>query len=198
MRRLPSAATILQALESARVNPAPSAISRSRTRPASASHLECLDISCHNPLQPCELRSEMFNQLFGLTLGPVWLEFAPIKSHEDGLPEPRSPPTGRRSAQGVRFETVPGAISPRSGVAAEIAAGPEWFRKIRRASVIAVEGNEEAGLVVADVEMGDLAGRGVLAYGASSAESVGECQLQSAGNALFSATNGLNMHDSMR
>ena len=42
---------------------------------------------------------------------------------------------------------------------------------------------------------------GAIAIGilpASSAESVGECQLQSAGNALFSATNGLNMHDIMR
>ena len=33
---------------------------------------------------------------------------------------------------------------------------------------------------------------------ASSAESMGECHLQSAGNALFSATNSLQMHDSMR
>ena len=42
---------------------------------------------------------------------------------------------------------------------------------------------------------------GAIAIGilpASSAESVGEWQLQSAGNALFSATNGLNMHDIMR
>lgn len=63
----------------------------SSTRPASARHLERLEISCHNPVQPGELRSEMFDQLFGLTLDPVWLEFAPIQSHGAAVDIPLCP-----------------------------------------------------------------------------------------------------------